>query len=633
MRPLGLAQDDPERARHLGVFRPGQQQLCAADDHGQRIVQLVAGSGGELAERIQFPPTQPLLVALDPAADRGDDRLEPTLQLRAFGEQRGPRAQARRACRSASPATIPGASPGHQSSATARSGPRACERDHDARRMRIIPAGRRVGPTLLEPRDPGGADAGLGAPGPRRAVGPFLGGLARRRAGQEVEEPVGAVAAGPQPAELEPQPGVLARRLLLVRRGGRVDERGAAARLDLGHQDPQPRLVGHRLAVRGEQRPGGLLGPLMGLPDDRQAVRGHRGATQGPVPIRVQPGGVNDQRIAPPALGQPTSQVVQVGAQVGPLHPLAHDGVILPPPGDQPFRVDRRDRPPSQAAELARPRDGLGIRVAGLARQPTRHDPDRDGMTPEAVEQLRDGSRRGARRPPGPLGDRRQSVRGPPIPRDGEHPAGVELAAGVRLEGAEVLRIVIGGRSGRAPRNVRAVTGRSGSPSRRRSRRLRSSAVLRWVRTRNALGLLPARVRGHRHSEVDLARPAQRRRNRSFRIADSEFRITDSERAARPAIPGFANPESGIRNLRFARRSDSLAGLQPMPGTLASISKSRQTRRISSSISSGLCRKSSAPDVAQLLDLVLLDHPRDADDLDVRHGRDRAGSARRPPGR
>ena len=376
--PLGLAEDDPERARDLGVLRPGQEQLGAADDHGQRVVQLVAGAGGELAERVQLPPTQPLLLGLGPGSRSEATTAWSRRSSRdAVGEQRRPRAPG---APGSSTGRHPGAASGPSPAAPELGhGPRRAaggERDHDARRMRVAPRGRRLRtvpgiegswPSRVPPSRPRATRSGRhrrrarrtrhaprGRPIPRAsrpaATRPAGRGTARRGPGLAAagRARAGAGRSGASPAPRAAWPS-----------GPRTGRRSA----------PGPRPSGsaaaaRRASTRGRvaQGPGGLLGPSIRLLDDRQPVRAIAGARlSGTVPIGVQPGGVDDQRIAAPALGQPASQVVEVRAQVGPLHPLADGRVVLPPPGDQPFRVDRRDRPPSQAAELPRPGDGLRI--------------------------------------------------------------------------------------------------------------------------------------------------------------------------------------------------------------------------------------------------------------------------------
>ena len=66
-----------ERGR-LGIVGPGQQQLGAADDHRQRVVELVAGSRGELAQGIELASRRAgrLRVSIL-LAERLDDALQP----------------------------------------------------------------------------------------------------------------------------------------------------------------------------------------------------------------------------------------------------------------------------------------------------------------------------------------------------------------------------------------------------------------------------------------------------------------------------------------------------------------------------------------------------------------------------
>ena len=54
MCTLGLAEDDTKRSLGFGIVRAAEQQLGPADDHRQRIVELMTGTCGELGERLDF---------------------------------------------------------------------------------------------------------------------------------------------------------------------------------------------------------------------------------------------------------------------------------------------------------------------------------------------------------------------------------------------------------------------------------------------------------------------------------------------------------------------------------------------------------------------------------------------------
>ena len=60
-----LAEDDAERPHRFGVVGAGEQELSAADDHRQGIVELVAGPPRELAQGLQLALPQPILFGFD----------------------------------------------------------------------------------------------------------------------------------------------------------------------------------------------------------------------------------------------------------------------------------------------------------------------------------------------------------------------------------------------------------------------------------------------------------------------------------------------------------------------------------------------------------------------------------------
>ena len=69
MGTLRLGEDGAERTNGAGVGLAHQQQLGAADDDGQGIVQLVARPGGELGQGIELRLAEPRLLAWRPGRD------------------------------------------------------------------------------------------------------------------------------------------------------------------------------------------------------------------------------------------------------------------------------------------------------------------------------------------------------------------------------------------------------------------------------------------------------------------------------------------------------------------------------------------------------------------------------------
>ena len=54
MSTARLAEDDAERPHRFGMVGAGKQELRAADDHRQGIIELVAGPSRELAQGFQL---------------------------------------------------------------------------------------------------------------------------------------------------------------------------------------------------------------------------------------------------------------------------------------------------------------------------------------------------------------------------------------------------------------------------------------------------------------------------------------------------------------------------------------------------------------------------------------------------
>ena len=92
----GLVDHDAQRASRLGIIGSGQQQLGPADDHGQRIVELVAGPRGEFAQGIELALLEPQFLGLDQPGETTRRPTEPALQTarsatRAAHESQAPR--------------------------------------------------------------------------------------------------------------------------------------------------------------------------------------------------------------------------------------------------------------------------------------------------------------------------------------------------------------------------------------------------------------------------------------------------------------------------------------------------------------------------------------------------------------
>jgi len=88
---LGLCDDRPERPDGLGIVLTGQKELRPAEDHRQRVIQLVAGPGGELGQGFEHRPPARGFLAVDPAAMGGDRFVQQLPQAGSLLDRPGPR--------------------------------------------------------------------------------------------------------------------------------------------------------------------------------------------------------------------------------------------------------------------------------------------------------------------------------------------------------------------------------------------------------------------------------------------------------------------------------------------------------------------------------------------------------------
>ena len=133
---LGLAEDDTERSLGFGVVGAAEQQLRPADDHGQGIVELMAGTRGELGERFELVILEPGLLVTDLLPESRHDGAEPPLQDRGRWATRLPR-PARQVSRPRLPAVrdqVGLAAGSHQRLTSGKTSPRSLQRNHECRR-------------------------------------------------------------------------------------------------------------------------------------------------------------------------------------------------------------------------------------------------------------------------------------------------------------------------------------------------------------------------------------------------------------------------------------------------------------------------------------------------------------------
>ena len=85
----------------------------------------------------------------------------------------------------------------------------------------------------------------------------------------------------------------------------------------------------------------------------------------------MEPGGVDDQRVAPPALGQVAAERVDVSARGRRRSSSRRSaGSVTPSQSAEPLGVDRGDGPEAQAVQEPGAGDALGVGVARLAGEP-----------------------------------------------------------------------------------------------------------------------------------------------------------------------------------------------------------------------------------------------------------------------
>ena len=98
MRSSCLVEHDAQRTRGLRLIGSGQKQLCAARDHRQGVVELVAGSGRKFAQRVELALLEPDLFGFNPPPERLDHALEPGFENRPVRDDRRPRFPCARGC-------------------------------------------------------------------------------------------------------------------------------------------------------------------------------------------------------------------------------------------------------------------------------------------------------------------------------------------------------------------------------------------------------------------------------------------------------------------------------------------------------------------------------------------------------
>ena len=385
MRTLGLAEDDPQRSAGLRIGGPAQQQLGTTDDHGERIVQLVARPGGEFGKGLQLAVPQPVLSFVEVLPHRRDEALQPLLEEAAIGDLGGPGRPGGEdggalepllevAGRVVAPEMDLGQGPASRAQRdnergalhlSVRQGPAVRRNDGPFLRVLVSLLAR-----ICLPDHASGRDLGLLAPEEPCASRPALRRLRGCALGNRVQEAVPRGVRAQALRQAQHEPGALPGHCFFLRSGIRRREHRAAAGLDLGNQDPQASLGGHRLLLgRGSQGPGGLLRPAESFLDDREPARFDGHTVEGRTRLTMEPRGFDDQRFTAQALGQPAAEVAQVGAKVLLLHrlPLARLGLLKParhPPG-----IDGGNRPPPQPVKQPGSGKPAGVRDRPASRR------------------------------------------------------------------------------------------------------------------------------------------------------------------------------------------------------------------------------------------------------------------------
>ena len=59
-----LVDHDPEGTSDFGIISAREQELSPADDHRERVIELVPGAGGELAQAVELALLEPSLFGV-----------------------------------------------------------------------------------------------------------------------------------------------------------------------------------------------------------------------------------------------------------------------------------------------------------------------------------------------------------------------------------------------------------------------------------------------------------------------------------------------------------------------------------------------------------------------------------------
>jgi hypothetical protein len=86
------------------------------------------------------------------------------------------------------------------------------------------------------------------------------------------------------------------------------------------------------------------------------------------VGLAVEPGGLDDERIATPPLGQSAAEVAEVGPKVVKLQLPPSSRVPCLEPASDPVGIDRRDGPAAKSVQQPRLQQPIRFRITGLAR-------------------------------------------------------------------------------------------------------------------------------------------------------------------------------------------------------------------------------------------------------------------------
>ncbi len=151
-----------------------------------------------------------------------------------------------------------------------------------------------------------------------------------------------------------------------------------------------------------------MLGKLVRLLDQVEASWLNGRAEQPAIMIAVQPGRVDNQRIATPALGEVTSENAGLLAKALEFQGPTLAAVSQSKPAGEQIRVDGGDRPAAESVQETSACHAIGVRIAGLPRQATGCETHRDGMTPEMLKRI--GSFPRAGWPPAKVGHQAERI-------------------------------------------------------------------------------------------------------------------------------------------------------------------------------------------------------------------------------